>query len=74
MSGNVLAIDQGTTSSRAIVFDSGQKPVGNAQREFENRVLFQMSQTDSSQVIETTAAGKLGTNRALLHSEYCRPV
>ncbi|MCH2162682.1 MAG: hypothetical protein MK085_12525, partial [Phycisphaerales bacterium] len=41
----------------------------NAQREFENRVLFQMSQTDSSQVIETTAAGKLGTNRALLHSE-----
>ncbi|MBM85223.1 MAG: glycerol kinase [Rhodospirillaceae bacterium] len=34
MSGNVLAIDQGTTSSRAIVFDSGQKPVGNAQREF----------------------------------------
>ena len=40
-----------------------------AQREFENRVLFQMSQMDSSQVIDSTAAGRLGSNRALLHSE-----
>ena len=40
-----------------------------SQREFENRVLFQMSQMDSSQVIDSTAAGRLGSNRALLHSE-----
>jgi len=30
----VLAIDQGTTSSRAIVFDAAAKPVSAAQREF----------------------------------------
>ncbi len=30
----VLALDQGTTSSRAILFDRQQKPVGIAQREF----------------------------------------
>ena len=30
----VLAIDQGTTSSRAIVFDNAAKPVSAAQREF----------------------------------------
>lgn len=35
MSGFILAIDQGTTSSRAIVFDGGQKIVGLAQREFK---------------------------------------
>ncbi len=34
MSGYILAIDQGTTSSRAIVFDNGQNIVGLAQREF----------------------------------------
>ena len=34
MSGNILAIDQGTTSSRAIVFDSNQNIVGIAQMEF----------------------------------------
>lgn len=34
MSGYVLAIDQGTTSSRAIVFDGNQKVVGSGQREF----------------------------------------
>ncbi|MEM9319374.1 MAG: glycerol kinase GlpK [Pseudomonadota bacterium] len=31
----VLAIDQGTTSSRAIVFDSALRPVASAQEEFE---------------------------------------
>ncbi|PTM92730.1 glycerol kinase GlpK [Mycoplana dimorpha] len=34
MGGYILAIDQGTTSSRAIVFDSGQRVVGVGQREF----------------------------------------
>jgi glycerol kinase len=34
MSGYVLAIDQGTTSSRAIVFDARQRPVASGQREF----------------------------------------
>lgn len=34
MSGYVLAIDQGTTSSRAIVFDGSQKVVGSGQKEF----------------------------------------
>ncbi|UCE31116.1 MAG: glycerol kinase GlpK [Burkholderiales bacterium] len=33
--GYVLALDQGTTSSRAIVFDAQGLPVGLAQREFE---------------------------------------
>jgi len=34
MSGYVLAIDQGTTSSRAIVFDGGMKVVAFGQKEF----------------------------------------
>ncbi|MBN9252915.1 MAG: glycerol kinase [Mesorhizobium sp. 61-13] len=34
MSGHILAIDQGTTSSRAIVFDAGMKVVGVGQKEF----------------------------------------
>jgi len=34
MSGHILAIDQGTTSSRAIVFDGAMKPVGTGQKEF----------------------------------------
>ena len=35
MSGFILAIDQGTTSSRAIVFDTGQAIRGAAQQEFQ---------------------------------------
>jgi glycerol kinase len=31
---HVLALDQGTTSSRAILFDQGGRPVASAQREF----------------------------------------
>lgn len=31
---HILAIDQGTTSSRAIVFDAGLRPVASAQQEF----------------------------------------
>ena len=34
MNGYVLAIDQGTTSSRAIVFDKNRKVVGKSQQEF----------------------------------------
>jgi len=34
MTGYVLAIDQGTTSSRAIIFDGAMQAVGQAQREF----------------------------------------
>ena len=34
MSGHILAIDQGTTSSRAIVFDAQIRPVAIAQKEF----------------------------------------
>ena len=38
-------------------------------REFELRVLFQMSATDSSNLIDTPLASKLGLHRALFHSE-----
>ncbi|WP_336071516.1 glycerol kinase GlpK [Nitratireductor rhodophyticola] len=34
MSGYVLAIDQGTTSSRSIVFDAAMKPLATGQKEF----------------------------------------
>jgi glycerol kinase len=34
MTANILAIDQGTTSTRAIVFDKTMKPVGTGQKEF----------------------------------------
>ncbi|TIW49548.1 MAG: glycerol kinase, partial [Mesorhizobium sp.] len=34
MSGFILAIDQGTTSSRAILFDPEMKVVGSGQKEF----------------------------------------
>lgn len=35
MKDHVLALDQGTTSSRAIVFDGAGRPVAKAQKEFE---------------------------------------
>ncbi|MGC8638655.1 MAG: FtsK/SpoIIIE domain-containing protein [Isosphaeraceae bacterium] len=41
----------------------------NGLREFEIRVLFQMSANDSSSLIDSPAAGKLGPNRALFFSE-----
>jgi hypothetical protein len=40
-----------------------------ATREFDNRVLFQMSANDSSNLIDSPAANKLGGYRALLYSE-----
>ena len=41
----------------------------NSLREFEMRVLFQMSANDSSTLIDSPAATKLGPNRALYFSE-----
>jgi len=38
-------------------------------REFEMRVLFQMSPTDSGGLLDSPAASKLGRNRALFASE-----
>ena len=38
-------------------------------RDFEMRVLFQMSAADSSNLIDSPAAGKLGLYRALFYSE-----
>src|SRR5206468_8792304 len=40
-----------------------------AMREFDNRVLFQMSANDSSTLIDSPAANKLGMHRALAYSE-----
>jgi hypothetical protein len=38
-------------------------------REFDNRVLFQMSANDSSNLIDSPAGNKLGMFRALAYSE-----
>lgn len=38
-------------------------------REFDNRILFQMSASDSSNLIDSPLANKLGQNRALAYSE-----
>ncbi len=38
-------------------------------REFDNRILFQMSANDSSNLIDSPAANKLGFHRALAYSE-----
>jgi hypothetical protein len=38
-------------------------------REFDHRVLFQMSANDSATLIDSTAGNKLGTHRALYYSE-----
>jgi hypothetical protein len=41
----------------------------NTLREFDWKVLFQMSPSDSSSLIDSPAASRLGANRAILHSE-----
>lgn len=41
----------------------------SAMREIENRVLFQMSAGDSTQLIDSPAASRLGPNRAIFFSE-----
>ena len=45
--------------------------IGNRQslRDLELRVLFQMSASDSSNLMETPAAARLGVNRAMFYSE-----
>lgn len=40
-----------------------------ALREFDNRIMFQMSATDSAQLIDSSAANDLGPYRALLYRE-----
>ena len=41
----------------------------SALRDLDQRVLFQMSATDSSNLMDSPAASRLGTNRAVLYSE-----
>jgi hypothetical protein len=41
----------------------------HSMREFDNRILFQMSASDSSNLIDSPAANKLGLHRALAYSE-----
>lgn len=41
----------------------------NTMREFDMRVVFQMSGNDSSQLIDSPDAGRLGPNRAILYSD-----
>ncbi|HEX8524361.1 MAG TPA: FtsK/SpoIIIE domain-containing protein [Tepidisphaeraceae bacterium] len=41
----------------------------SSMREFDHRILFQMSANDSSNLIDSPAANKLGLNRALAYSE-----
>ncbi len=41
----------------------------SSMREFDHRILFQMSANDSSNLIDSPAANKLGMNRALAYSE-----
>lgn len=41
----------------------------NSQREFEQKILFQMSANDSGQLIDSTAAADLGLHRGLLYVE-----
>jgi glycerol kinase len=55
MTGYILAIDQGTTSSRAIVFDGAMKAVAQGQKEF--RQIFPQSgwvEHDPEEIWETT--------------------
>jgi hypothetical protein len=54
-------IDTATALERSI--DRG------SMKELDNRILFQMSATDSSNLIDSPAANKLGANRALAYSE-----
>ncbi|MCA9096199.1 MAG: hypothetical protein KDA68_22120, partial [Planctomycetaceae bacterium] len=38
-------------------------------REFDMRIVFQMSSNDSSQLIDSPEAGRIGPNRAILYSD-----
>ena len=67
----LIWVDSATGATRA--FDR------QTMREFMLRVLFQMSANDSSNLIDSPAAGKLGAHRSLFYSEElgtlekCRP-
>ncbi len=65
--GSVLGVHLITWSDTLVnlnrVFDN------QAIREFESRVLFQVSPTDSAHLLDSPAASKLGPNRALFASE-----
>ncbi len=51
-------------------FSNATRWLGNKLlKEFENRVCFRMNANDSSQLIDTPAAGRLGPNRALLYRD-----
>ncbi|MEM6616530.1 MAG: glycerol kinase GlpK [Pseudomonadota bacterium] len=57
MTGSILAIDQGTTSSRAIIFDDSFRAIGTGQQEFEQH--FPRSgwvEHEASDLWETTVA------------------
>ena len=58
-----LLVWSDTLSNLNRVFDN------QAIREFESRVLFQISPTDSAHLLDSPAASKLGPNRALFASE-----
>ncbi|MBM4100701.1 MAG: cell division protein FtsK [Phycisphaerae bacterium] len=57
----LVTVDSATNLARSID--------RNALREFSWRALFQVSATDSSTLIDSPAASKLGPQRALLHQE-----
>ncbi|MXU64909.1 glycerol kinase GlpK [Oceanomicrobium pacificus] len=67
---HIMAIDQGTTSSRAIIFDAAMKPVATGQQEF--RQIFPDSgwvEHDAEEIWSTTAA----TCRAALERGGLKP-
>ena len=57
------------TADYSILITDDDRDCRETLREFEMRVLFQMSTGDSSTLIDNPAASKLGVNRALFHSE-----
>ena len=46
-----------------------ERSIAPGMREFDNRILFQMSANDSSNLIDSPTGNKLGSFRALLYSE-----
>ena len=70
MTGHILAIDQGTTSSRAILFDAAMRPAAVAQEEFPQHYPAPgWVEHDPSDLWSTTAA----TCRAAIEKAGARP-
>jgi glycerol kinase len=70
MATRILAIDQGTTSTRAIVFDERLKPIASAQQEFKQH--FPSSgwvEHDPEEIWKTVAV----TAKAALRKARCKP-